>query len=107
MWRTDCRAHQFLLDAKESPNKTIARYSLFLSDYNFKLEWVPGLKMIADPFSRMMLLPAGREAIYLPEICFGKFGKRIHADKAGGKAQDTPVLLYTPVTVMMLCDEVV
>jgi len=32
IWRTDCRAHQYLLNAKESPNQTIARYSLFLSD---------------------------------------------------------------------------
>ena len=95
------------MDSKESLNQTIARYSRFLSDYNFKVEWVPAQKMIADPFSSMMLLPAGREAMCLPEICFGKFGKRIHVDKAGGKAEDTPVLFYTPVTVMMLCDEVV
>jgi len=105
-WRTDCRAHQYLLDAKESPNQTIARYSLFLSDYIFKVEWVPGVKMIADPFSRMVLLPAGREAMSLAEICFGdEFGKRIFAEKSSGKALNTPVLFYTPVTFMRLCDE--
>ena len=109
IWQTDCRAHQYLLDAKESSNQTIARYSLFLSDYVFKVEWVPGLKMIADPFSRMVLLPAGREAMSLAEICFGdEFGKRIFAEKSGSKAQalNTPVLFYTPVTFMRLCDEV-
>jgi len=108
IWRTDCRAHQYLLDAKESPNQTIARYSLFLSDYVFKVEWVLGLKMIADPFSRMVLLPAGREAMSLVEICFGdEFGKRIFAEKSGGKALSTPILFYTPVAFMRLCDEVV
>ena len=107
IWRTDCRAYQYLLDVKESPNQTIARYSLFLSDYVFKVEWVPSLKMIADPFSRMMLLPAGREAMSLAEICFGEeFGKRIFAEKSGSKALNTLVLFYTPVTFMRLCDEV-
>jgi len=79
-------------------------------DASFKVEWVPGLKMIADPFSRMVLLPTGRKAMSLAEICFGdEFGKRIFAEKSGGKAQalSTLVLFYTPVTFMRLCDEAV
>ncbi|KAF8424375.1 hypothetical protein EV426DRAFT_716995 [Tirmania nivea] len=94
---------------RDSPNQTIARYSLFLSDYSFEVEWVPEVKMIADPLSRMVLLPAGKEAMSLPEICFGeKFGKPIHADKSGGKAlnADFPLLFYVPLTEINLCEDI-
>ena len=132
VWRTDCRAHQYLKEAKESPNQTIARYALTLADYNFTVEWIPGVKMpgpaithrvqcgrqiqyntiqgvkmIADPLSRMVLLPAERDSMTLPEICFGEtMGKRIFAEKAGRKLIQNPLLFYTPQSQIKLCEEI-
>lgn len=107
IWRTDCRAHQFIQEAKVSPNQTIARYALVLADYNFTVEWIPGTKMIADSLSRMVLLPANRDAMSLPELCFGPvFGKRIQADCTQSRRIDTPMLYYTPVMHMNLCEVV-
>ena len=90
VWRSDCRAHEFLHAAKTSPNPTIARYALTLAEFNFTVEWIPGLTMIADSFSRLMLAPCSApEAISLPEIVFGvDMGKRIQAAE--------PLLLFVP-----------
>ena len=70
LWRTDCRAHQYLEQSQLSTNQTIAQYSLTLQEYSFAVEWIPGMKMIADPFSRMVLLRARQEAFTLSEILF-------------------------------------
>lgn len=92
VWRSDCRAHEFLHKAKYSSNATIARYALTLSEFDFTVEWVPGLAMIADPMSRMVLHPCeGSEAMTLPEIVFGQsMGARI----ASIKRKIPPPLLH-------------
>ena len=51
VWRSDCRAHEFLHKAKSSSNSTIARYALTLSEFDFRTKWIPGIRMIADSFS--------------------------------------------------------
>ena len=103
VWRSDCRAHEFLHTAKWSQNSTIARYALALAEFDFQVEWVPGLQMIADSFSRMVLLPtspsapASSEAVTLPVIVFGdSIGRRIAASRAGASVP-SPVLFYRPV----------
>ena len=89
VWRSDCRAHEFLNKARLSTNPTIARYALALSEFDFRVEWVPGTKMIADPFSRLVLLSGvGREeSISLPEVVFGiSIGGRIAASRSRSAA---------------------
>lgn len=106
VWRTDCRAHQYINEAKQSPNQTIARYALALADYTFTVEWIPGVKMIADPLSRLMLVPAGQDSMSLAEICFGEYGRRIHAERTEARGSSTPVMFYTPTAKINLCEEV-
>ena len=102
VWRSDCRAHEFLHTAKTSANPTIARYALSLAEFNFRVEWIPGLTMIADSFSRLMLAscaPSG--SISLPENVFGiDIGKRVHASKHGSVV--TPLLLFQPTSVLVV-----
>lgn len=106
VWRTDCRAHQFLSEAKTSTNQTIARYALTLAEYDFRIEWIPGVKMLADPLSRLVILPAGQQdAMTLPEIVFGsRFGSHIYAEKYGGRKPNQPVLYYVPSYSLTLCE---
>ena len=67
-----------------------------MAEFNFRVEWIPGLTMIADCFSRLVLTPCEKEAISLPEIVFGvNMGLRIHSSKRQG-AVTTPLLLYVP-----------
>ena len=99
VWRSDCRAHEFLHTAKTSTNPTIARYALTLADFDFRMEWIPGLTMIADSFSRLVITACGpNEAISLPEIVFGiPLGGRILAAKHGvSTVPASPLLLYQP-----------
>ena len=44
VWRSDCRAHEFLHEAKLSTNHTIARYALTLSEFNYRVECVSGAR---------------------------------------------------------------
>ena len=102
VWRSDCRAHEFLHTAKWSQNSTIARYALALAEFDFQVEWVPGLQMIADSFSRMVLTPAGSEAVTLPVIVFGNsLGRRIAASRAGDTVV-SPVLFYSPARTLIV-----
>ena len=85
VWRSDCRAHEFLNKARLSSNPTIARYALTLSDFDFRVEWVPGTKMIADPFSRLILVSGvdRDECVSLPEVVFGiTVGRKIAASRS-------------------------
>ena len=97
VWRSDCRAHEFLHQAKYSSNSTIARYALTLAEFDFRVEWIPGITMIADCFSRLTLQPASDgEALTLPEIVFGTdVGSRIAAARKGKPV--APLLLYQAV----------
>jgi len=66
------------------------------------------MKMIADPFSRMVLLPARQEAFTLPEIVFGStLGKLIHAEKVdkGRESRTMDMLLYSPRSQLKLFEE--
>ena len=96
VWRSDCRAHEFLHTARTSTNPTIARYALTLAEFDFRVEWIPGVNMIADSFSRLLLAPCPvSEAISLPEIVFGiSIGQRVRGVKDGAAVE--PLLLYTP-----------
>lgn len=78
-WRTDACANKFLREARFSNNQVLYRYSLVLQEYQFDTEWIPGLRMIADPLSRMMMVSAVEsEAMTLPQLVFGEnLGPRI------------------------------
>ena len=114
-WRSDCRAHEFLHTAKTSTNPTIARYALTLAEFNFHVEWIPGLTMIADSFSRMVVFPCNditspaMEAVSLPEVVFGfNLGKRIHAMKHGGPlTTGTSLVSYVPTCELVVESPVV
>ena len=58
-WRTNARAHKYITDNKLSPNPALARYFVGLQAFRYHIEWVPGLKLIADPLSRMVVVRAG------------------------------------------------
>ena len=58
-WRTDARAHKYITDNKLSPNPALARYFVGLQAFRYHIEWVPGLKLIADPLSRMVVVNTG------------------------------------------------
>ena len=102
VWRSECMAHEFLHMAGSSTNPTIARYTLTLAELNFSVKWIPGLTMIADRFSRLVLARCdAAEAVSLPEVVFGlDLGKRIHATKRG--ASSMPLLLYAPTTALVI-----
>ena len=51
------------MDTKHSPNPVLNRYFIGLQAFRFQVEWVPGLRMIADPFSRMVVVNDGEVAI--------------------------------------------
>ena len=58
-WRTDAGAHKYITDNKLSPNQALARYFIGLQAFRFRMEWIPGLKLIADPLSRMVVVDSG------------------------------------------------
>ena len=71
-WRNDSRANKFIQDTKFSHNPALYRYALQLQQFKYTMEWVPGVKLISDPLSRLVMIPAGaKEALMLPEIVFG------------------------------------
>ena len=96
VWLSDYQAYKFLHEAKVSPNQTIASYMLALAEFDFKVEWIPGVTMIADAFSRIVMLPEGRDALTFAEIVFGPLlGKQVLDIKEGrGSA---PLLWFSPV----------
>ena len=73
VWRTDARAHKYIMDNKLSPNQVLARYFVGLQAFRFTVEWIPGLKMIADPLFRMVLVGDGNldVAITTKSLVFG------------------------------------
>ena len=62
-WRTDAKAHKYIMDNKHSPNPVLNRYFIGLQAFRFRVEWIPGLRMIADPFSRMVVVSDGDVAL--------------------------------------------
>lgn len=71
-WRTDARAHKYITDSRLSPNQALARYFLGVQAFRFNVEWIPGLRMIADPLSRMVVVPdIGGEALSSKSLVFG------------------------------------
>lgn len=73
VWRTDAHTNQFLQDARHSNNQVLYCYSLVLQEYQFTTEWVPGMRIIADPLSRMLVTPASgpQDAMTLQQLVFG------------------------------------
>ena len=57
--------------------------------------------MIADSFSRLVLVPSENKALTLPEIVFGKdLGQRVAASKANAPYQ--PLLLFQPSSLLVV-----
>ena len=82
IWRNDSRANKFIQDTKFSHNPALCRYALELQQFKYTMEWVPGLDLISDPLSRLVLVPKGKEALTLPELVFGRdLGRPIFAMK--------------------------
>ena len=72
-WRTDAKAHKYITDNKLSPNQALARYFVGLQAFRFDIEWIPGLRMVADPFSRMVVIPSDSEvALTMKSLVFGE-----------------------------------
>jgi len=97
-WRNDSRANKFIQDTKFSHNPALCRYALQLQQFKYTMEWVPGVKLISNPLTRLVVIPVGaKEALTLPEIVFGRdLGARVFADKhapSPGKAIQCPSIL--------------
>ena len=83
IWRNDSRANKFIQDTKFSHNPALCRYALVLQQFKYKMEWIPGVQLISDPLSRLVLVPAGKAALTLPEIVFGRdIGRQVYAAKS-------------------------
>ena len=50
------------MDNKHSPNPVLNRYVLWLQAFRFQVEWIPGLRMSADTFSRLVVVVDGEFA---------------------------------------------
>ena len=97
-WRNDSRANKFIQDTRFSHNPALCRYALELQQFKYKMEWVPGVKLISDPLSRLIVIPAAaKEDFTLPEIVFGRdLGAVVFASKhapSPGKAIQCPSIL--------------
>lgn len=51
VWRTDAKAHKYIMDNRHSSNPVLNRYFIGLQAFSFEVEWIPGLRMIADAFT--------------------------------------------------------
>ena len=80
-WRTDAKAHKYITDNKLSPNPALVRYFVGLQAFRFTVEWIPGLKMIADPFSRMVIVKGDQQAFSVRE--FEVLRKLVFGDDLG------------------------
>ena len=104
-WRTDTKAHKYITDNKLSPNPALARYLVGLQAFRFTVEWIPGLRMIADPFSRMVVINGDEHAFSIREVdvirrlVFGEdLGRRLleHSDTSGTATSGMPAsVLFT------------
>lgn len=74
VWPTDVKAHKYIMDNRHSPNPALNRYFIGLQAFRFKVEWVPGLRMIADTFSRMVVIGDGEDKVdTASSFVFGPF----------------------------------
>lgn len=72
-WINDSRASSYIHEARYDTNPAIAAYSMAVSEFRYEVKWLAGTKMIADPFSRMVVVPAGVEdAMTNSEMVFGR-----------------------------------
>jgi len=98
IWRNDSRANKFIQDTKFSHNPALCRYALVLQQFKYKMEWIPGVQLISDPLSRLVVVPAGKDALTLPEIVFGTdIGKQVYAAKS---APNPGYSLQTPLPIV-------
>jgi hypothetical protein len=97
-WRTDARANKFIQDTKFSHNPALCRYSLVLQAYKYEVEWIPGIRLIADALSRLVLTSVKTECITLPELVFGKdLGPAIYAEKHAPNPGSSVSLASVPI----------
>jgi len=97
-WRNDSRANKFIQDTRFSHNPALCRYALELQQFKYKMEWVPGVKLISDLLSRLIIIPAdAKDAFTLPEIVFRRdLGAIVFAGKhapSPGQAIQLPSIL--------------
>lgn len=71
VWRTDAKAHKNIINNRHSPNPALNRYFIGLQAFRFRVEWVPGLRMIADTFSRMVVVADGQAVTDTARLVFG------------------------------------
>ncbi len=72
IWRSDHKALKWIFTSAKCSVPALARYALAVEDYSFAIEWIPGTKMIADPFSRMVIIPTGKRAMTNKEMVTGQ-----------------------------------
>jgi hypothetical protein len=89
---------QFIQDTKFSHNPALCRYSLVLQAYKYEVEWIPGIRLIADALSRLVLTSVKTECITLPELVFGKdLGPAIYAEKHAPNPGSSVSLASVPI----------
>lgn len=98
-WCTDARAYKYITDNKLSPNQALARYFVGLQAFRYHIEWIPGLKLIADPLSRMVVVDScvtgGDIALTTKFLVFGdNMGRRLLSSGPASSAL-APCALFT------------
>ena len=89
-----------------STNPTIARYALTLAEFDYTVEWISVVYMIADSFSRMTLVASigSEEALLWPEIVFGKMvGEQLKGTRVEVKFE-VSLLMFEPVARVVLVE---
>src|SRR5438045_717757 len=62
LWKTDHSALKYIFDASKSSVPVLARYKLIADEYRFSPIWISGSTMVADVFSRLCIIPAGKRS---------------------------------------------
>ena len=104
VWRTDAKAHKYIVDNRHSPNPALNRYFIGLQAFRFTVEWIAGLRMIADAFSRMVVVADGEVALdvksEIANLVFGTAPSRgASAPVAGSSALFTWCMSSFPTDV--------
>src|SRR5438105_4672659 len=68
LWKTDHRALKYIFDASKSHIPVLVWYQLIADEYRFSPIWISGSTMVADVFSRLCVIPAGKTAMTNCEI---------------------------------------
>jgi RNase H-like domain found in reverse transcriptase/Reverse transcriptase (RNA-dependent DNA polymerase) len=83
LWKTDHRTLKYIFDASRSQVPVLAKYKLIADEYKLCPVWISGSTMIADVFSRLCVVPAGKVAMTNREMVMADLDLSKIADTNG------------------------